>query len=318
MDGRKEQYCILEDSLLQSLKPLLMQRLVQWKPVSLSVCREWMRRQDDAEERHFVYLHIMNWQNDGRLDSNIVQNSSRTLGGLLSGFEVLPQMPVLGVGKPHDNLQEWAPIRYVAEDISAVTDAYLNLVWARFYKEPLTVLETERLTVREMTVADLPLLYELYAYPHMTDYVSPLYEYEKELKFTQDYIEHMYGFYGYGLWLVFRKSDRKLVGRVGLENRELDGSNEVELGYMIGTPFQRQGYGLECCSAVIAYAFEEDGLNLPRLFACIQEENKPSLRLAERLGFTFYAVGRGSRDHCEMQIYCKSNANRINATALST
>ena len=37
--------------------------------------------------------------------------------------------------------------------------------------------------------------------------------------FTIKYIENMYGFFGYGLWLVFDKKTGELVARAGIENR---------------------------------------------------------------------------------------------------
>ncbi len=179
--------------------------------------------------------------------------------------------------------------KYVALDGEAVTDKFLDLVWARHHKKPLEIAETERLIVREMATDDIEAMYELYAYPGMTEYVEPLYEYEEELEFTRDYIENMYGFYGYGLWLVFRKKDGVLVGRAGLENRVIDGETQVELGYMIGSPFWHNGYAKECCKAIIDYAFSEEGPALERLALCARSDNAASIGLALKLGFSLYA-----------------------------
>ncbi|MFR2511412.1 MAG: hypothetical protein ACLS9K_04365 [Lachnospira eligens] len=43
----------------------------------------------------------------------------------------------------------------------------------------------------------------------------------------------MYGFFGYGLWLVFDKKTGELVARAGIENRSIDGQNCQELGYLV-------------------------------------------------------------------------------------
>lgn len=193
--------------------------------------------------------------------------------------------------------------RYVALTEEAVTDRFLDIVWARHYKQPVTVLETKRLLVREITVDDLPALYELYSYPDMTEYVEPLYDYDRELQFTKDYIENMYGFYGYGLWLVFRKADGKLIGRAGLENRIIDGVTQVELGYVIGRPFWRCQYATECCSAIIKYAFSEEGPALKKLALCTRRDNIPSIGLALKLGFRLYAENLSDN----MNLYYKSN-----------
>ena len=75
----------------------------------------------------------------------------------------------------------------------------------------------------------------------MTEYLDPLYEYEKEKEYQRSYINYMYRLYGYGMWVVIEKATGKLIGRVGIENREAcDG--EPELGYMIVVSYQRKGY----------------------------------------------------------------------------
>lgn len=193
---------------------------------------------------------------------------------------------------------------YICEELDALSDEYIELVYCRFNRLPYKVLITERTYLREMCETDLESLYELYSYDGMTDFVEPLYERDKELEFTKNYIDNMYRFFNYGLWLVFRKEDDRLIGRIGLENREIDGKNEVELGYMIGTIFQRQGYAYECCSEVLKYAFDKNKLGIERIMLCTDPANTASAQLAKKLGFKMYCEASitGSLD-----IYCKSN-----------
>lgn len=90
----------------------------------------------------------------------------------------------------------------------------------------------------------------------MTDYMEGLYEYEEELEYQKAYIENMYRFYGYGMWLVFEKKTGTLIGRAGVEHRE-ELNGDMELGYAIRTSFQQQGYAYEVCQAIMQYAGEE-------------------------------------------------------------
>lgn len=76
----------------------------------------------------------------------------------------------------------------------------------------------------------------MYAEPGMTDYMEGLYEYEEELEYQKAYIENMYRFYGYGMWLVFEKKTGTLIGRAGVEHRE-ELNGDMELGYAIRTSF---------------------------------------------------------------------------------
>lgn len=169
-----------------------------------------------------------------------------------------------------------------AEGFDEVDFAFLEKVYQRHHGLPWTILTTKRCIVREFCMDDLDDLFALYAGKGMTDYMEPLYEYEKEREYEEAYIKHMYGFYGYGMWMVIDRETGKLIGRMGIEHREELGG-ELELGYAVSVPFQRKGYAMEVCSAIISYAGEE--LGVPSLNCLIEEGNTVSEHLAKRLGF---------------------------------
>lgn len=159
---------------------------------------------------------------------------------------------------------------------------FLIHVYERHHGLPWTILETKRCVVREFSMDYLDDLFELYAGKGMVDYVEPLYSYEEEREYQEAYIRNMYGFYGYGMWIVCDRNTGELIGRAGLEHREeLDG--EMELGYAIGVPYQRQGYATEVCEAILEYAHKE--LEQTSLCCLIEEGNHVSEHLARKLGF---------------------------------
>lgn len=168
-----------------------------------------------------------------------------------------------------------------------VTPGYIRLIYDRYNNQPHIVADTDKIIMREMTVADLPRMYEMYATLADCPYIEALYEYDREKEFTINYINNMYRFFQYGLWLVFDKYTGKLIGRVGLENREIDGITRQELGYLIRKDYQNRGYAYEACMCAIRYAREELGIS--ELFACIHTDNIPSITLAYKLGFEIYA-----------------------------
>lgn len=178
-------------------------------------------------------------------------------------------------------------VRFVLEDIEDIPMWYLRLVYARISSTPLKICETDNLIIREMTVNDLDDMYKLYDTLKGCPYIEPLYEYEEELEFTRNYIKSMYGFFMYGLWLVFDKRSGEIVGRAGIENREIDGVMRQELGYLIGSKWQRKGYGYEAAKAVMDYAFRNLGID--KLFLCTHIDNKPSAALCRKLGFELFA-----------------------------
>ena len=172
----------------------------------------------------------------------------------------------------------------VVEGFEEVDMIFLQRVYERHFNIPWTILETKRCIVRELKLSDMDDLFSMYAEPGMTEYMEGLYEYEEELEYQKAYIENMYRFYGYGMWLVFEKKTGTLIGRAGVEHRE-ELNGDMELGYAIRTSFQHQGYAYEVCQAIMQYAGEE--LQVHRLHCLIQKENALSEKLAIKLGFCY-------------------------------
>lgn len=158
---------------------------------------------------------------------------------------------------------------------------YFQKVYERCHGIPWTILQTERCIVREVRVEDLERLYEIYAEPSITRYMEGLYENrEDERRYTEAYIRNMYGFYGYGIWIVEEKETGRIIGRAGLENR---GGGETELGYMLAKEAQGKGIAYEVCRAILDYA--ADALEMEELVCYVRAGNEASVRLCERLGF---------------------------------
>jgi len=171
----------------------------------------------------------------------------------------------------------------IVEGFEEVDYDFFEKIYQRHHNLPWTILETERLVVRELALSDMDALFELYSYEGMTDYMEGLYPYEEEYEYQKAYIANMYRFFGYGMWLVFEKETAKLVGRAGVEHREeLDG--ELELGYAIGTPWQGRGYATEVCAGIMRYVRDE--LGFEEICSLVEPENKPSVHLLEKWGFT--------------------------------
>ena len=170
---------------------------------------------------------------------------------------------------------------YVVYDEEDIDDDLLKLVCARKYNEPLVIARTERFIIREMTVGDLPHLYELYQTLSDCPYVEPLYEYEDERAFTIKYIDNINGF------LVFDKKTGELVARAGVENRSIDGQNCQELGYLVKKSWQGKHVAWEVMNHIVDIA--KDRFGLEELYICTVKTNIPSIQLALKLGFTLYA-----------------------------
>ena len=171
---------------------------------------------------------------------------------------------------------------YAIEQIGEIGQESLELAYLRLTGQPWMILTTERCVVRETTVDDVDSFYEIYREPSVTEYMEGLYEdRDAEIAYVQDYIRNVYRFYGYGMWTVLEKTGGKVIGRAGLSWRE--GYDIPELGFVIGVPWQRQGYAFEVCRAILDYGRKE--LGFVSFQALIMEENEKSRLLCEKLGF---------------------------------
>lgn len=185
---------------------------------------------------------------------------------------------------------------FLVESLEELDYYFLERVYQRKHNLPWRVIETRRCYLREITLSDLPELYELYGQKGMTDYMEPLYDREEEEAYTKAYISHMYRYYGYGMWLVKDRNTDELIGRAGFDHFETDGECFLEMGYAVSVYRQRQGYGFEICRALIEYAKEAD-LGFAQICCLVRSGNAASIALLEKLGFCFADVKvRGGRE----------------------
>lgn len=173
-------------------------------------------------------------------------------------------------------------IKYVTWDILDCNYKYLNEIFCRQRSIPVKILETERTFVVETSKTDLDAMYELYDDDEVRRFVEPLYGRKEEEDYLQKYIEGMYEFYGYGMWSVFSK-DGRLVGKIGLNNRNVDGEVCVELGYIVHKAFRRMGLAKEVCHGILKYAKEQLGMS--KVYILTEKDNMASVRVAISMGF---------------------------------
>jgi RimJ/RimL family protein N-acetyltransferase len=79
-------------------------------------------------------------------------------------------------------------------------------------------------------------------------------------------------------------SDR-LIGRCGLLPWKIDGTDEVELAYLIEKTRWREGFATEAARAIVEYARVKLGLS--RLISLTTPGNAASVRIAEKVAMTF-------------------------------
>ncbi len=170
---------------------------------------------------------------------------------------------------------------FYIEGFDDADSTYYTRVYQREKRIPWTIRETERLMIREMTPEDTEALYALYEDKSVVAYMEDLPDNrEEEREYIKDYIDKVYGVFGFGMWLIVLKDTDEIIGRVGFQNYEEE--NQVELGFLIAPKYQRKGYAYEACLAALEYMQEE--YEYLKIVVRCHRDNGGAIRLCNKLG----------------------------------
>ncbi|MFN8516781.1 MAG: GNAT family N-acetyltransferase [Thermomicrobiales bacterium] len=168
----------------------------------------------------------------------------------------------------------------------------------------MTVLETPRLHLRQVTHDDTDNLLGIFSDPQAMRY----YPSTKDRQQTAAWIEwnlRSYQEHGIGLWIVEAKTTGQFLGQCGLTMQEVEGSWEPEVGYLFLREHWGHGYATEAAAAALTHGFTYHGY--PRIICLPSAANLPSRRVAERLGM--HLERQLTRRGLEMCVYALTNPN---------
>lgn len=178
--------------------------------------------------------------------------------------------------------EDFSGFTFGVEDPEHLEADYVERVYRRLKGLPWNILETERCLIRETVPEDVEDFFRIYSDPAITEFMEGLYpDKEQEKEYIREYIRKVYTFYEFGVWTVVEKSSGAVIGRAGFSYRE--GYDEPELGFIIGVPWQRRGYGEEVCRGILEYGVEYLGFR--EINALAETGNEASLKLCDKLGF---------------------------------
>ena len=151
----------------------------------------------------------------------------------------------------------------------------------------LPALDTERLTLRGHTPADVADSAAMWGDPAVTRYIGgrPL-SAEDTWACVLRYAG-LWALLGYGYWVVRERATGRFVGEVGLADFRraitppLDGAPEA--GWVLASWAHGRGFATEAVRAGLAWS--DAHLGAARLVCLIAPENAASLRVAEKCGF---------------------------------
>ncbi|MCB1042966.1 MAG: GNAT family N-acetyltransferase [Acidobacteria bacterium] len=148
--------------------------------------------------------------------------------------------------------------------------------------EDIRELETERLRLRQWTVEDFPTFADYYSRAQTAQFVGGVKTREEAWRHMALQAGH-WSLMGFGYWPVEEKGTSDFVGCVGLW-QSIDWP-EMELGYWLLEKHYGKGYAREAgmrCKDIARHV-----LKAPSLVSYIDARNKPSIRLAERMGAVY-------------------------------
>lgn len=164
-----------------------------------------------------------------------------------------------------------------------------------------TILETERLTLREFTTSDTEFIINLLNSPGWIRFIGKRnVETEEQAK---SYLENgpirSYEINGYGLSLVELKSENTPIGMCGIIKR--DNLEFPDIGFALLPQFTGKGYAFEIANATLQFA--KNKLNLKTISAITVAENESSIKLLEKIGLKFIRTFQIAEDKEELLLF---------------
>jgi ribosomal-protein-alanine N-acetyltransferase len=148
-------------------------------------------------------------------------------------------------------------------------------------ENPIPVITTNRLSLRPFEMSDVDTLHRILSDGDILQYFpDPDAPSKTRVKsIIEKQLDH-WSEHGFGWWAVEPLNWHEMIGWCGL--RYLDETDEVEVAYLLGRNYWRQGLATEAARASLNFGFDE--LKLEKIIAVVHPENLASRRVLEKLG----------------------------------
>ena len=166
------------------------------------------------------------------------------------------------------------------------------------------IFETERLILREFTLADTRLLLNLNTSPEVLRYIhEPALRNEAHaLEILENIILPQYQI-NHGRWAIHTRKDGAFIGWCGL--KFLTETQTTDLGYRLLPGQWGNGYATEAAKKCIQYGFTQ--LHIEEIFGKAHIDNVASIRVLENAGMKY--LGNTIEEDTVIKIYKVKNLN---------
>lgn len=140
--------------------------------------------------------------------------------------------------------------------------------------------ETDRLFFRPLAYDDEAALYEMFADAYARKFYPQMDQREKVRRWIDWNLEN-YQRFQFGLWALILKKTGALIGDCGLTYQDVEGREELEVGYHLIEAARGKGYATEAAAACLYFGFRNTGCEL--ICSTVRPDNLASRAVAGRV-----------------------------------
>ncbi|NOU92503.1 GNAT family N-acetyltransferase [Paenibacillus sp. LMG 31456] len=149
----------------------------------------------------------------------------------------------------------------------------------------ITELHTERLHLRKMKVSDSSSLFKIWSDPDVTKFMNvSCFTNENQAKEMITLLDDLSQDSKAIRFSIIKIESDEIIGSCGFNSLDFENA-KAEIGYDIAKSFWGRGYASEAIYSLLDYAFSS--LKMNRIEAKVEPENVKSIKLIQKLNFTF-------------------------------
>ncbi len=157
----------------------------------------------------------------------------------------------------------------------------------------ITELQTERLVLRKIKVSDSASLFKIWSDPEVTKFMNiNRFTDERQAVDMIKLLERLSKENRAIRYTIIELESEQIIGSCGFNFLDFKNA-KAEIGYDISKAFWGKGYAPEAILSLVDYAF--DTLDFNRIEAKVEPENINSIKVLQKLNFTF----EGTMRKCE-------------------
>jgi RimJ/RimL family protein N-acetyltransferase len=143
---------------------------------------------------------------------------------------------------------------------------------------------TERLVAVRLVPGHYADVLRMHADPVQMEMLGGVRDEAKTTEYLAKNLAH-WDSYGFGCWMLREGAGTGIIGRAILRHLDVDGSDEVEVGYSLDPAFWGRGLATEIAAACLEHA--RDDLRLSTVVAVTLPNNARSRRVLEKVGMSY-------------------------------